>query len=250
LSNLNRWLDVIARNLPNDGMALVQFEPQYKRLLARFKQKPNEDTSKCFVAMDQIAKRLAVKDIKPDDREALLNKLKDAFKKLKLAIQEELKERDAEHAKEVKTPPEGSDVQSATRTWQNVRREILLLQKKAEHFAATGGTPPPPPKLTGLHFGADYKKVIVEYEGTLSPTVVAALSKLDNNSDPEKAMELLPHARELVKKQIAAVAAEINKGRDPKEKTRWTNLCKGLSKFETTLDHFENYLFLVNRMKG
>jgi len=231
-------------------MALVQFEPQYKRLLARFKQKPNEDTSKCFVAMDQIAKRLAVKDIKPDDREALVNKLKDAFKKLKLAIQEELKERDAEHAKEVKTPPEGSDVQSATRTWQNVRREILLLQKKAEHFAAIGGTPPPPPKLTGLHFGADYKKVIVEYEGTLSPTVVAALSKLDNNSDPEKAMELLPHARELVKKQIAAVAAEINKGRDPKEKTRWTNLCKGLSKFETTLDHFENYLFLVNRMKG
>lgn len=231
-------------------MALVQFEPQYKRLLARFKQKPNVDTSKCFLAMDQIAKRLAAKDVKPDDHDALANKLKDAFKKLKLALQEEVKERDAEHAKELKTPPEGFDAQSATRTWQNIKRELLLLQRKAEHFAATGGTPPPPPKLTGLHFAADYKKVILEFEGTLSPTVVAALAKLDANSDAEKAMELLPHARELVKKQITSVAAEINKSRDPKEKMRWTNLCKGLSKFETALDHFENYLFLINRMKG
>jgi hypothetical protein len=231
-------------------MALVQFESEHKRFLARFKQKPNLETSKCLLAMDQIAKQLAAKDLKPNDHDALVNKLKDQFKKLKLAIKDDLKERDAEHAQEVKTPPENFDVQSATRTWQNIRRELLLLQRKAQHFAETGGTPPPPPKLPTLHFGADYKKVIVEYEGTLSPSVVTALSKLDSNSDASKAMDLLPHARELVKKQLASVAAEINKSRDPKEKMRWTNLCKGLSKFEKALDEFENYLFLINRMKG
>ncbi len=231
-------------------MALVQFEPNHKRILARYKQKPNEKTSKCFLSMDAIAKQLAAKDLKSDDRDALANKLKDKFKKLKIVIKEDLQEREKEHAEKVKKPPEGFDVQAATRTWHNVKRELLALEKKAGEFAESGGVPPPPPKLPSLHFGADYKQAIVKCDGTLSPAVVAALAKLDATHEIDKAMELLPTACELLKKQLASVAAEIKKSQDAKEKARWTLICKELSEFEKKLDIFENHLFLLHRLKG
>jgi hypothetical protein len=44
-------------------MPVVQFEPQHKRLMARFKQKPDLDTSKAFLKMDEIAKRLGDKGL-------------------------------------------------------------------------------------------------------------------------------------------------------------------------------------------
>jgi hypothetical protein len=231
-------------------MALLQLEMDYKRMLARYKKSPNELTLKALKAIDEISKRLAAKDLKPKDKDAYVNKLKDKFKKLKVVIKEDLKERDKEWAESVKKPPEDFNQQAATRTWQNVRREILTLQRKIADYVERGGKEPPPPKLPDLHFGARYKHFIVEGEVTLSPSVFAALEKVDKNGDASRAIELIKAARAAFEKQIASLAQEAGKTSDPKEKARWTKLIKELAGLRKELEEFENRIFLIHRLKG
>lgn len=231
-------------------MPLVQFEPEHKRLMARFKQKPDPDTSKAFLKMDGIAKQLAAKGLLPDARDALVNKLKDAMKKVVLALKEDNKEREKAHKEALKNPPENFDPQSATRTFNNIKRELLLLQRKAQKFTDTGGAEPPPPKLPELHFGADYKKLILDYDGTLSPGVVSALDRLDENADASKVMALVKAAREALEKQITLLAAEKSKCRDGKQLIILTKLVTELTDFRKVLKEFETRVFLIHRLKG
>ncbi|HEY3899526.1 MAG TPA: hypothetical protein VGM54_12975 [Chthoniobacter sp.] len=231
-------------------MPLVQFEPDYKRMLARYKQKTNADTLKALHAIDEISKRLAAKDLKSKDRDAYVNKLNDKLKKLKTVIKEDLKMRDEDWAELIKNPPKGFVEQAATRTWQTIRREILALQRKILEYGQRGGKEPPPPKLPDLHFGARYKHLIVEGGVNLSPSVLAALEKVDKNSDAAKAIELIGAARAPLEKQITSYIAEAGKISEPKEKARWTKLIKELSELRKELEEFENRIFLIHRLKG
>jgi hypothetical protein len=231
-------------------MPLVQFETDYKRMLARYKQKTNAETLKALHAIDEIAKHLAAKDLKSKDRDAYVNKLSDKLKKLKVLIKEDLKERDKDWADLIKNPPKDFVEQAATRTWQTVRREILTLERKVADYVQRGGKEPPPPKLPDLHFGARYKHLIVEGEVNLSPSVFAALEKVDKNSDAEKAIDLIAAARFALEKQIIPLVAEAGKTHDPKDKARFTKLIKGLSELRKELEVFENRIFLIHRLKG
>ena len=219
-------------------------------MLARYKKETNPNTLKALLAIDEIAKRLAAKDLKSKDRDALVNKLNDKFKKLKVLIKEDLKLRDQEWAGTIKKPPEGFNQQAATRTWQTVRREILTLQRKVSNFVERGGKEPPPPKMPDLHFGAQYKQLIVQSDATLSPSVVAALAKLDGNHDAAKVMELGKAARLAFEAQEKALTAEIGKSHDPKEKMHWSKLIKDLTAFRRRLEEFEDRIFLIHRLKG
>ncbi|HSI10917.1 MAG TPA: hypothetical protein VK961_02680 [Chthoniobacter sp.] len=229
-------------------MAIVQFEPDHKKLMARFKQKPDKDTAKTFVKIDEIAKKLADKTLKPDDRSAMVNKLKDQVKKLITKIAADIKNREKELREATQKPPEGFNPFVAKGTFNNIKRELLNLQRKAQTFANNGGQPPPPPKLPELHFGADYKKVIVENDGTLAPSVVMALDKLDENANAQKVAELVKAAREAVEKQLAALAAERSKLREPKPLLAITKFMTKLTKFSRALEDFEMRVFLIHRL--
>jgi hypothetical protein len=231
-------------------MALVQFENDHKKLLARYKQKADPDTSKALIVMDLLAKRLAAKDLTPDKRESLGVKLKDAMKKVKLAIKEDVAERTKAHANILKKPPEDFDVQSATRNVNNVKRELLLLQKKAQTFTDNGGNPPPPPKLQEFHFGADYKRLIAKFAAKADPGVTSALDKLDENHDAEKAIVLIGASRVALEKQATALAGEAGKSKDPKEKVRLAALSAELLKMRKELKELEVRIFLIHRLKS
>lgn len=234
-------------------MALVQFEPDLKRLMSRYKQKLDPDLQKAFVKIDKIAKRIAEKGLPVKEKEEQANKLKDAFKKLKVAIKKDMQDRGKDFAdaqKEAQKKKEKFDVTSASRVVVNVNRELLILQNKVMRFVENGGNPPPPPKLPELHFGADYKSIIIRNEGTLAPSVVSALDKLDENSDAQKVMALTKAAREALEKQIATLNGLAAQCRDQKEKVQITTTVKELTDFRKEIKNFETRVFLIHRLKG
>jgi hypothetical protein len=226
----------------------VDFAAQYKKLMVRFKQKPDQDTFKILGKMDEFGKRLADKTMSADARSSMVNKLKDKMKKVVLVIRDDIKEREKELKAAKKTPPEGFDPQGATRTFNNIKRELEIIQRKAQEFTDRGGDEPPPPKLPELHFGADYKKVIVENAGTLNPSVVMALDRLDENANAQKVGELVKAAREAVDKQLATLAAERSKLREPKPLLAITKFMTKLTKFSRDLENFEMRVFLIHRL--
>lgn len=230
-------------------MALMQFEPEYKKLLGRYRQAVKRETSKSLTAVDLLAKRLATKGLPEKERGELLNKLKDKFKKVKTRFKEDLTERAKAHAEAVKKPPEKFDAPAALKVLNNVKREMAALEKKVQRFAETGGVAPPPPKLPEFHFGADYNRMVSKFGGKLSPTVVSALDKLDENHDAVKAITLIKAARVELDKQGAQLNADLGGTSDPKEKVRLSALTKELADFRKELKELELRIFLVHRLK-
>ena len=231
-------------------MPPVQFERDHKRLLARYKQEADKDTSRAFLVVDGLAKRLAEKGVSPKNQDSLVIKLTEAAKKLKQAVRADTKERMIAHFDKLKKPPKDLDVQSENRTVRNVCRELLILERKVNQFAKNGGAPPPPPKLPELHYGADYTRLIAQYSGKPDPGVVGALDRLDETSDPAKVIGLSKAARVALGKQSASLAAELGKTKDPKEKLQVAGLLKELNEFRSALDEFETRIFLIHRLKG